>query len=462
MSRFTTVLAVVAIAVAFWYIFNWLQPPKPPQLDPNAWWGPIELKGREDISIRPFEIKFEKKVIDDLKYRLKNHRPFAPPLEGVTFEYGFNTAALEPWLKYWAEEYKFADREKFFNQFPHFKTSIKGLDIHFIRVKPQVSAGVQTLPLLLLHGWPGSVREFYEAIPLLTSQNSGYDFAFEVIVPSLPGYGFSDAAVRPGLSLPYVADIFRILMKRLGHDKFYIQGGDWGAAIASAMVTLFPEDVLGHHSNSAVTQHPHALLRTLLGALIPSLIVEDHLAERMYPLSKHLAYLLEEFGYFHLQATKPDTVGVSLTDSPSGLLAYILEKFAVWTRKEHKFKSDGGLGFRFSKEKLIDNLMVYWITNSITSSMRFYSENMSNKFREMNLEAFTSPVPTWALQARDELVYQPPAVLRAKYPNLLNVTVLDDGGHFLALELPEVFAEDVFKAVHAFKKWRSTHSKTDH
>lgn len=172
-------------------------------------------------------------MIKDLKFRLKNHRQFTPPLEGVSFEYGFNTAQLDGWLNYWADKYNFSEREAFLNKFPHFKTNIQGLDIHFIHIKPQVSLDcfisilwpqsklsnqasrlssvdlnyvtfihpqvpkdVQTVPLLMIHGWPGSVREFYEAIPLLTKQTSGYNFVFELIIPSIPGYGFSDVSRR--------------------------------------------------------------------------------------------------------------------------------------------------------------------------------------------------------------------------------------------------------------------------
>ncbi|KAG6458412.1 hypothetical protein O3G_MSEX010852 [Manduca sexta] len=458
-----TIIFVAALAglVGFLWWSLFCDGPSTPPLLKAEWWGPPSLKAKQDTSIRAFKVKFDEQMVADLKQRLKSHRPFTPPLEGVGFEYGFNSAQLDSWIKYWAEEYPFAEREKFFNQFPQFKTNIQGLDIHFIRVKPKVPSGVQILPLLLMHGWPGSVREFYEAIPLLTKQTAGYDFAFEVVVPSLPGFGFSDAAVKPGMNMAYTADIFRTLMHRLGHKKYYIQGGDWGAGIASTMATLYPDDILGLHSNMLSTQHPCAMFRLFVGAWLPSLIVDSHLAERMYPLSSIFANLLEESGYFHLQSTKPDTVGVSLTDSPSGLLAYILEKFSTWTRLEHKLKVDGGLGFRFSREQLVDNLMVYWSTNSITTSMRFYAENVASSFRSLKLDSYKTAVPTWGLQAKSELMYQPPALLRMKFTNLLNTTVLEDGGHFLAFELPQVFVEDVFRAVKAFREWHKSNVKTE-
>ncbi|XP_013165349.1 PREDICTED: juvenile hormone epoxide hydrolase-like [Papilio xuthus] len=434
---------------------------QPPKLDPEEWWGPKELKGKQDTSIRPFQVKFTDEMIKDLRSRLKNHRQLVPPLEGVAFEYGFNSKAIEPWLKYWAEEYPFKEREAFLNKYPHFKTNIQGLDIHFVRVKPQVPAGVEIVPLLLLHGWPGSVREFYEAIPILTKQQPGYNFAFELVVPSLPGYGFSDAPVRPGVAPGQIAVIFKNLMSRLGFKKFYIQGGDWGSAVASALTVLYPEDILGHHNNFAMARNKQAAFKTILGAFIPSLVVESHLASRLYPLSSMFAYLLEETGYAHIQATKPDTVGVSLTDSPSGLLAYILEKFSTWTNLENKLKPDGGLELRFTKEQLIDNLMIYWTTNCITTSMRLYAEETSNKNRQLSLDSHTTTVPTWAFQTKSEMIYQPPSILKTKYLNFLGATVLEDGGHFLALELPQIYANDVFKAVNIFKNWHKEIKNTE-
>ncbi|XP_013191898.2 juvenile hormone epoxide hydrolase [Amyelois transitella] len=461
MGRVLTVLAVAAIGAGIWYVFQCCDAPQVPKLDLDEWWGPKDLKGRTDASIRPFHVKFDEALIQDLKSRLKNHRPFTPPLEGIGFEYGFNSKTIETWIQYWAEKYNFTAREKFLNQFPQFKTNIQGLDIHFIRVTPQVPQGFKVVPILLMHGWPGSVREFYEAIPFLTQQRPGYDFAFEVIVPSLPGYGFSDGAVRPGLAAPQTAVIFRNLMHRLGFKKFYVQGGDWGALIASSISTLFPNEVLGHHTNMAVVQTNCNYLKLFIGSIFPSLVVDPSLADRMYPLSNFISYVLEEFGYFHLQATKPDTVGTALNDSPAGLLAYIVEKFSTWTRLDHKKKLDGGLEFRFTKDQLIDNLMLYWAPKSITTSMRFYAENMSDKTRNMKLEQIKTPVPTWALQAKHELFYQPPSFLKVKYTNLLNTTVLDDGGHFLAFELPQIFAEDVFKAVKAFREFHVKKNKTE-
>lgn len=454
-------LALAAVGVAVWFGWQSCCSHTTPYFDPDEWWGPKGLVSKQDKSIRPFTVKFDEEMIKDLKYRIKNHRPLVPPLEGIGFEYGFNTAQMNSWLSYWTEKYNFSEREKFLNQFPQFKTNIQGLDVHFIRVKPQVPKDVEVVPLLLMHGWPGSVREFYETLPLLTKQTPGYNFAFEVIAPSIPGYGFSDAAVRPGLGLPQVAIIFNNLMNRLGHKNYYVQGGDWGASIASVMSTLFPDNILGHHSNFLLSQHSCSMLKTIIGAFIPSLVVESHLADRMYPLSKIYSYLIEESGYMHIQATKPDTIGVALTDSPVGLLTYFLEKFSTWTNKEYKSRPDGGLGEKFSRDQIIDNVMIYWVSNSITTSMRFYAENLNKRTSGYGLDKIPSRVPTWALQAKNEIMYQPPAVLKLKHTNIIDVTVLNEGGHFLAFEMPKTFAEDVFRAIKAFKEWHQKNGKTE-
>ena len=237
---------------------------------------------------------------------------------------------------------------------------------------------MKVLPLLLLHGWPGSVREFYDLIPLLTKPVSGRDFVFEVIVPSLPGYGFSEAAARPGLGAVEMSVVFKNLMNRLGFEKYYIQGGDWGGIIVQHMATLFPEQILGVHANMCFVNSVLSTAKLILGSVYPPLIVDNKEQEsKLYPLSTMFSNLVLEMGYMHLQATKPDTVGVGLNDSPSGLAAYILEKFITWTNEEWKNLEDGGLTKKFSYADLLDNVMIYWVTGSITTSARLYSESFN-------------------------------------------------------------------------------------
>ncbi|XP_047036866.1 juvenile hormone epoxide hydrolase-like [Helicoverpa zea] len=426
--------------------------PPLPHFD-HEWWGPVEEKQHNDTSIRPFQVHFDPGMIEDLRYRLKSHRPFTPPLEGVGFEYGFNTHYLHGWVDYWADQYPFQQQEDFLNQFPQFKTNVQGLDIHFIWVKPEVPPGMEVVPLLLLHGWPGSVREFYGTLPMLATVSRERDFAVEVIAPSLPGFGFSDAAVRPGLGATEMGVVLRNLMHRLGFKKFYVQGGDWGAYIGLCMATLYPKEVLGYHTNLALSITPTAILTWVLGSIYPPLVVDPVLADRMYPILSVVYWLTRETGYLHLQATKPDTLGVSMADSPAGLLAYIYQLFSSGSRRKFYYRSDGGFDDLYSRDELIDNLMIYWITNSFTTSSRIYAETLNLRNINMAVFAIPTPVPTWTIHAKDEIFYQSPTLLKFKYPNLLNSTVLFTGGHFLALEKPQVFADDVLHAIAAFRRW---------
>ncbi|KAL0811072.1 hypothetical protein ABMA28_010343 [Loxostege sticticalis] len=460
MAKVVFLLSILAVILSVYFLLP-SSPPPLPKLDYEAWWGPENLKTKQDTSIKPFKIKFDNALVKELRDRLKLRPTFPPPLQDVGFEYGFNSKTLETWIQYWAKDYNFAEREAFFNQYPHFKTNIQGLDIHFVRVTPQVPKGVQLVPVLLLHGWPGSVREFYEAIPLLTAVSKDRDFALELIIPSLPGYGYSSPAVRPGLGPTEMAIVFQKLMNRLGFKKYYVQGGDWGSVVGSHLTTLFPEEVQGFHANMAFLLTLKPTLYTWLGAFFPSFVVEEKYADRIYPLSEYYSKFLEEFGYFHLQATKPDTIGVALLDSPSGLLAYIVEKFSAWTNLDHRRKVDGGIEIKFTKDQLLDNLMLYYAPKSITTSMRLYSETFNKKIFSKNLDEIPTPVPTWIVQGKHELCYLPPWLLKYKYPNLVNATHLDDGGHFLAFELPKEFSQDLLDAITAFRKLHKNTKKTE-
>ncbi|XP_038217947.1 juvenile hormone epoxide hydrolase-like [Zerene cesonia] len=460
MLRLILFSALAGVAAPFIY-FYFQSPPPLPEIDLEEWWGPKQAKSKYNDSIVPFRVEFSNSIVKNIKDRLRDRHPLTPPLEGIAFEYGFNSKQLESWLKYWAEEYPFSAREKYINQYKHYKTNIQGLDIHFVRVTPEVPPGKEVVPLLLLHGWPGSFLEFYDSIPLLTAVNKDRDFVVELIIPSLPGYGFSSGAVRPGLGADKIAVIMRNLMSRLGYKKYYIQGGDWGALVTSIMSTFFPKEVLGYHTNLPFLLSPWSGIVRFLGAIYPPLVVKSDVADRMYPLGVHVSFMMQETGYMHIQSTKPDTVGVALSDSPAGLAAYILEKFSTWTKPEYRSWPDGGLTQRFTKEKLIDNVMVYWVTNSITTSMRLYSETFKKRFFGLGLDQIPTQVPTFIIQAKNEISYVPEMVLRVKYPNLLKSTDLEDGGHFLAMELPDVFAKDVLTAITSFRKWHKEYTRTE-
>ncbi|XP_044757944.1 juvenile hormone epoxide hydrolase 1-like [Coccinella septempunctata] len=406
--------------------------PSVPKLQ-NTWWGPDEPT-EGDSEIRPFRISISENVLSDLRHRLKNSRPLKPPLEGTKHEYGINPKLTKEIVDYWAEKYDWRKRELYLNQMPQFKTKIQGLDIHFIHVIPKVPEGHRIFPLLLLHGWPGSFREFYEIIPLLTSPKEGRDFVFEVIVPSLPGYGFSDPAVRSGMGAPQMAVVLKNLMLKLDRKKFFIQAGDWGSVIMSNMAIMFPEHVIAVHNNFCLDFSVKATLKRVLYGFWPSLVVDEKYKRLVYPTTTFFSNLIGATGYYHIQATKPETIGAALSDSPMGLAAYILEKF---------IDENGDLTKKFTMESLLDNVMIYWVTNSMTTAIRLYAQTYHKNVSSLHIDRIPIPVPTGYARFVNDAVYSPEALLKDKYPNLIHVSDLN-GGHFAAMECPQTLASDLF------------------
>ncbi|GLH11520.1 Epoxide hydrolase [Gryllus bimaculatus] len=249
--------------------------------------------------------------------------------------------------------------------------------------------------------------------------------------------------------------LFRALMERLGHKEFYVQGGDWGHVIGSAMATLFPKSVLGFHTNMVFLTTPLSQFRLLLGSFIPSLVVEPEHYNKVYPIAKNFMYILEESGYFHLQTTKPDTVGVSLRDSAVGLAAYILEKFSTWTDKDWRSLPDGNLEKKYSLTNLLDNVMIYWVSGSITTSMRLYSEAFTKQYLGLQIDSVPCIVPTAVANFPNELSYTPKKIAEDKYRNLVQFSHLPRGGHFAAFEEPQLLANDLWDAVENIRKIRS-------
>ncbi|XP_049789742.1 juvenile hormone epoxide hydrolase 1-like [Schistocerca nitens] len=444
------VASLVIVVALFWAKLNETAPP--PVLR-SEWWAQGQPQA-VDTSIRPFKINVPDQVLKDLDDRLKSYTTLTPPLEGIGFQYGFNSKYLNEVVQFWRTKYNWREREKFLNKFPQFKTTVDGLELHFLRVKPaNVPKGVDIVPLLLLHGWPGSVREFYSVIPLLTTPREGQNFVFEVVAPSLPGYGFSQGAQKPGLGPAQVAVVMRDLMERLGFKKYYVQGGDWGAIIGSHMATLFPDRLLGYHSNMCFSNSPMSIFKNFIGSFWPTLFVEQRYADKAFPYwEKFFGVILEEMGYFHIQATKPDTVGTALQTSPVGLAAYILEKFSTWTDASWRSLPDGGLTKKYSLTDLLDNVMIYWVTNSITTSVRLYSESFTRAQLALKLDVVPNYTPTACAQFLNEITFVPESMARDKNRNLVRYTVQPRGGHFAAFEEPKLLADDVWESVKTMRE----------
>ncbi|XP_022903840.1 juvenile hormone epoxide hydrolase 2-like [Onthophagus taurus] len=449
---FITVLSAVYIRKNFDHFFD----VSIPTLE-EIWWGPKSIKA--DNKIRSFKIDVSEDVIKDLKYRLENARPFTPPLEGIQQQYGMNTKLLSDVVNFWKTDYNWKEREEFLNKYPQFITNIQGLDIHFIHVKPKnIPSGVKILPLLMLHGWPGSIREFYEIIPFLTElneYNKKSKIIFEVIAPSLPGYGFSKGAIRPGMGPAEIGVVMKNLMLRLGFDKYYLQGGDWGANIVAHMSALFPNHILGTHSNMCLAMTPGSFIKYLLTLITPSWLIKETEKVIMTPFEIFELGLLET-GYFHVQATKPDTIGVSLDDSPVGLAAYMLEKFTTGTLIDYKNREDGGLKIKFTYTNLLDNVMIYWVNKSMTTAARLYSEGFNKNQFKRGLERTPVTVPYACAKFLNDM-HMPDSFLTTRFKNLIHSKTYE-GGHFAAMEVPKTLAADIYMALEKIENLQSNNN----
>uniref|UniRef100_A0A3Q1CVU8 Epoxide hydrolase n=1 Tax=Amphiprion ocellaris TaxID=80972 RepID=A0A3Q1CVU8_AMPOC len=419
----------------------------------EGWWGAGEKPLSEDQKIYPFTVQTSDKEIEDLYERIDRTR-YTDPLEDSRFHYGFNSTHLKKVVSYWRHEFDWKKQVAVLNQYPHFKTRIEGLDVHFIHVRPPHRENQKVLPLMMVHGWPGSFYEFYKILPLLTQNHDG--IAFEVICPSIPGYGFSEASHKQGFNSFAAARIFLTLMERLGFSQFYLQGGDWGSLITTNMSQMKPHCVKGLHLNMCMsTRGFKVLLSLMIGPYLPFLVGfsrED--VRRLFPFfEKNVYSILRESGYMHIQATKPDTAGCGVNDSPVGLAAYILEKFSSWTDMKNRDLVDGGLERKFSLDDLLTNVMIYWTTGSVISSMRFYKENLQSN-PDNRVDAKTGIfVPTGLAAFPDELMHTPKSWAQIRYRDIRSYTFMPRGGHFPAFEEPQLLANDIVQFVKKVEKF---------
>ncbi|XP_026551153.1 epoxide hydrolase 1 isoform X1 [Pseudonaja textilis] len=426
----------------------------------DGWWAAGEKPdSEEDTMIRPFKVVTSEEEIQDLHQRLDKAR-FADPLEDSYFHYGFNATYLKKIVSYWRNEFNWKKQVEILNQFPQFKTKIEGIDVHFLHIKPlHLSEGQSAKPLLMIHGWPGSVYELYKIIPLLTDPaNHGLngDHVFEMICPSIPGFGFSEAPHKKGFNPMCAARVFYKLMLKLGFQKFYVQGGDYGSVICTNLAQIAPCHVKGIHINLVYlsTFSFKQLLSILLGQYFPGLFgfqAED--IQRLFPFKRKVLHIIFlESGYLHLQATKPDTVGCGLNDSPVGLAAYILEKFSTWTDSSFKKLEDGGLEKKFTLDDLLTNVMIYWASGCVVSSMRFYKECFGKGIGIEKHETFPVEVPTGIAAFPNEVLHFPRSWAQKKYVNIVSFNFMPRGGHFAAFEEPALLATDILQFVDKVEK----------
>ena len=370
--------------------------------------------------IEQFRIRVDDSTLEDLRLRLALTR-FPDQIEGTSWECGTPIGYVRELVEYWRDEYDWRDQEARLNQLDHFRTRVDGQSIHFVHAS---SPHPDALPLLLIHGWPGSIVEFLDVIPRLThpEEHGGRaEDAFHVIAPSLPGYGFSEPPRTPGWDVRRIAHAFIELMDRLGYPRYGAQGGDWGAQIATRIAALDAGHCAALHLNMPIAGPPAE----------PVPLTE----EEQDGLAAMARFQREEAAYAQVQGTKPQTLGMALNDSPAGLLSWIVEKFRTWS------DCDGQPENVFTRDQLITNVMVYWVTQTITSSARLYWETMHSGVLQ-EAPQFVS-VPTGvARYPQEEILRFPRAWIEQRY-NVTHWAVMPRGGHFAAMEQPELFVDDL-------------------
>jgi pimeloyl-ACP methyl ester carboxylesterase len=369
-------------------------------------------------AVRPFKISISEDHLRDLHARLDCTR--WPDQETVSdWSQGVPLAEMHKLVDYWRHDYDWRRCETALNSYPQFKALLGGLGIHFLHIR---SSNENALPLILTHGWPGSILEFQKVIgPLTEPQEFGGETrdAFHIVIPALPGYGFSDKPTRTGWSLEMIASNWNVLMKRLGYRQYVAQGGDWGSAVTHALARQKPEGLKAIHTNLPIVMPPPPY--------------EDLNAEEAAMLEAMGRYQRWESGYSAQQMSRPQTLGYGLADSPVGQAAWIFEKFRAWT-------DCGGnplniLGY----DELLDSIMMYWLPNCGASSARLYWESFEGAF------VATEPVPVpCGYSVFPKEIYRAPRRWAERCtPQLIHWNELGKGGHFAAFEQPDLFVDEI-------------------
>ena len=364
--------------------------------------------------LKQFRIDVPTEVLDDLHARLAQTRwPEAECVDdwsqGIPLGYTRELAA------YWADDYDWRSRQAALNRFDQFTTEIDGLDIHFIH---QRSPHADALPLVITHGWPGSIAEFQKVIePLVNPPSGRAEDAFHVVCPSLPGYGFSGKPSKTGWGVGKIAEAWETLMLSLGYHRYGAQGGDWGAAVTTQ---------IGRNRGHCIAIHLNMPIARPAAGSGGDLTVDEQQALAAY--AEHRQW---GTGYSKQQSTRPQTLGYGLVDSPVGQLAWIVEKFWAWT------DCDGHPENAVSRDELLDNVMLYWITGSGASSARLYWESFNSFITDGRVE-----LPTGVAAFPKEILRTPRRWCEAAY-NITHWTTMPRGGHFAAFEQPELFVDDV-------------------
>jgi epoxide hydrolase len=367
--------------------------------------------------ITPFTYQAPQAALDDLKARLDRTRfPEREPVDD--WSQGVPLAKLQALVDYWRRDYHWRRCEARLNGFEQFRTRIDGLDVHFLHVR---SPHADALPMILTHGWPGSVVEFFGVIGPLTDPTAyggAAADAFHLVVPSLPGFGFSGKPHETGWTSARIARAWGELMDRLGYRRYVAQGGDWGADVTTKMAQQHARGLAAIHLNMPL--------------VFPDEGDQPRTEEERQAVEKLARFQTDGFGYFLLQSTRPQTVGYALTDSPAGLAAWIYEKFHAWTDNQ------GSPEDAVSVDEMLDNITLYWLTETAASSARIYLENEKD-----GVYGGVVDLPVGVSIFPDEIVPAPRSWADRVFPNLIHWGELDRGGHFAAFEEPDLFVAEL-------------------
>jgi pimeloyl-ACP methyl ester carboxylesterase len=397
----------------------------------------------EDATIRPFRINVPEEALVDLRRKIAATRwpdkeTVADPSQGAQLQ------RIRPLMEYWGAKYDWRKAEAKLNALPQFISAIDGVEIHFIHLK---SKHKNALPMIITHGWPGSVFEQIKLIGPLTDPTAyggKAEDAFDVVIPSLPGFGFSSRPTDTGWGSERIGRAWDVLMKRLGYEQYVAQGGDWGAGIVQTMGRQAPKGLLGIHTNlpSAV---PDEIGAALGGAPLPANVTDEEKAS-FEALDKFLKG--GDLAYVTMMGARPQAVGYALTDSPVGLAGWMLVHpgFEHWTFGDDPKQSP-------TRDDVLDNFTLYWLTNSLASSARIYWEHRGKVLISSSAWKTTDISVPVAVTVFPDEVYRPPLTwAKRAFPNLIYYNKAEKGGHFAAWEYPQLFSEEMRKAFRSLRK----------
>ncbi|WP_420996616.1 epoxide hydrolase family protein [Cupriavidus sp. 30B13] len=388
-----------------------------------------------DTAIRPYRVKVPEAALADLRKRIAQTR--WPDKETVADEsQGVQLERIQELVRYWGKGYDWRKAEARLNALPQFVTRIDGVDIQFVHVR---SRHPHAMPIIITHGWPGSVFELLKVIGPLTDPTAyggRAEDAFDVIIPSMPGYGFSGKPKGTGWNPDHIARAWVELMDRLGYQHYVAQGGDWGSVVADTMARQKPAGLLGIHVNMPATVPPDVARALNNGEPAPAGLSEKEKAA----FASLDTFYRKNTGYSAMMVTRPQTVGYGLADSPAGQAAWIYDKFASWTHS-------GGVPERvLTRDEMLDDITLYWLTNSATSAAQLYWENNANNFNAVDIS-----IPAAITVFPGEIYRAPRSWAERSYHNLIYFNEVDKGGHFAAWEQPQLFAQEMRAAFRSLR-----------